>query len=115
MLRFPLSWLSPSGPRGRLSILIFHRVLRQHDPLISDLPTAAQFETQMRWVREWCNVLPLGEAIDRLYAGTIPARALSITFDDGYADNEEVAAPILKRLDMTATFFVATGFLDGGC
>src|SRR5205085_12504208 len=50
-----------------------------------------------------------------LYAGTIPARALAITFDDGYADNDELAAPILKRLGMSATFFVSTGFLDGGC
>ena len=53
--------------------------------------------------------------IDALYGGRIPARALAITFDDGYADNEEVAAPILHRLGLTATFFVSTGFLGDGC
>jgi peptidoglycan/xylan/chitin deacetylase (PgdA/CDA1 family) len=115
MLRFPLSVVSPAGARGRLSILIFHRVLPAPDPLFPDLPDAAAFETRMRWVRDWFNVLPLGEAIERLYAGTIPRRALAITFDDGYADNEELAAPILKRLGMSATFFVSTGFLGGGC
>ena len=46
--------------------------------------------------------------------GRAPARALAITFDDGYADNATVAAPILLRLGLPATFFVATGFLDGG-
>jgi peptidoglycan/xylan/chitin deacetylase (PgdA/CDA1 family) len=107
--------MSPSGRRGRLSILIFHRVLPKADPLIPELPTAADFEATMRWVGSWFNVLPLGAAIQRLYEGSIPARALAITFDDGYADNEEVAAPILNKLGMTATFFVATGFLDGGC
>src|SRR5262249_53288253 len=47
-------------------------------------------------------------------SGQLPQRALSITFDDGYANNEAVAAPILARLGLHATFFIATGFLDGG-
>lgn len=115
MLRLPLSWLSPGGPRGRLSILIFHRVLPEPDALIPELPDAAEFEATMRWVRDWFNVLPLGVAIERLYAGTIPTRALAITFDDGYADNEELAAPILARLGLSATFFITTGFIGGGC
>lgn len=115
MLRLPLSVVSPAGRRGRLSILIFHRVLAQPDPLFPDLPDVATFEARMRWVRDWFNVLPLAQAIERLGSGTIPARALAITFDDGYADNEELAAPILKRLGLTATFFVATGFLRGTC
>ncbi|MCK7493591.1 MAG: polysaccharide deacetylase family protein [Comamonadaceae bacterium] len=50
----------------------------------------------------------------RLGEGTLPARALAITFDDGYADNHDVALPILRRHGLNATFFVATGFLDGG-
>ena len=115
MLRLPLSWLSPSGPRGRLSILIFHRVLPELDALIPELPSATEFEATMRWVRDWFNVLPLGPAVERLYAGTIPARALAITFDDGYADNEELAAPILARLGLPATFFITTGFIGSGC
>ena len=113
MLRHAFSLSSPSGPRGRLSVLIFHRVLPKPDPLCPDALDAVRFEAQMRWVRGWFNVLPLAQAVRHLYDGTIPARALSVTFDDGYADNEEIAAPILQSLGMTATFFVATGFLDG--
>src|ERR1700690_1453796 len=78
-------------------------------------PAAAEFAQCMRWVKEWFNVLPLAEAIDTLFAGRIPSRALSISFDDGYADNEQFAALILRRLGLTATGFVTTGFLDGGC
>jgi peptidoglycan/xylan/chitin deacetylase (PgdA/CDA1 family) len=40
--------------------------------------------------------------------------ATAITFDDGYADNATLALPILQKLGLTATFFIATGFLDGG-
>jgi peptidoglycan/xylan/chitin deacetylase (PgdA/CDA1 family) len=109
-----LNVLAPGGRRGKLSILIFHRVLARPDALLDDVPDAATFERTMRWICEWFNVLPLLEAAARLKRGDLPARALSITFDDGYADNEEVAAPILRRLGLHATFFVATGFLDGG-
>jgi peptidoglycan/xylan/chitin deacetylase (PgdA/CDA1 family) len=106
---------SPAGPRGRLSILIFHRVLPAPDPLFPDTPDVEGFERRMRWVRDWFNVLPLAEAVERLYAGTLPSRALCVTFDDGYADNEEHAAPILARLGLTGTFFISTGYLNGGC
>jgi len=115
MLRTALALASPSGPRGRLSILAFHRVLERDDPLMPELPSAAEFERRMRWVRQWFHVLPLSRAIARLYDGSIPSRALAITFDDGYADNETIAAPILARLGLTATFFVSTGYLEGGC
>ena len=115
MFRLPLSVVSPAGRRGRLSIMIFHRVQPCPDPLFPDLPDAAGFEARLRWVSSWFNVVPLAAGIEMLYGGRIPARALAITFDDGYADNEEIAAPILKRLGLTATFFVATGFLGSGC
>lgn len=114
-IRAALSWLSPAGPGGRLSILIFHRVHERPDELFPDEPDAVRFEQRMRWVRDWFNVVPLTEGIERLFAGTIASRAMAITFDDGYADNERVAAPILNRLGLPATFFVATQFLDGGC
>jgi peptidoglycan/xylan/chitin deacetylase (PgdA/CDA1 family) len=69
----------------------------------------------MRWVKDWFNVLALGEAVQRLRDGRLPERPLAITFDDGYADNARIGAPILLRLGLPATFFIATGFLDGGC
>ena len=106
--------LSPGGPRGRLSIMIFHRVLRAPDPLRPTEPDAARFEADLCNVARWFNVLPLRRAVTELAAGTLPPRALAITFDDGYADNHDVALPILQRLRVPATFFVASGYLDGG-
>jgi peptidoglycan/xylan/chitin deacetylase (PgdA/CDA1 family) len=106
--------LSPPGHRARLSILIYHRVLPEPDPLFPDLPDAARFREVLRWMKSWFNVLPLDEAVRRLAAGTLPGRAAAITFDDGYADNFTVALPLLREHGLTATFFIASGFLDGG-
>jgi peptidoglycan/xylan/chitin deacetylase (PgdA/CDA1 family) len=100
--------------RDRLSVLIYHRVPAQPDELLPGEPCAAEFERTMRWVKSVFNVIPLEEGVAGIKSGKLPRRALSITFDDGYANNATVAAPILKRLGLHATFFIATGFLDGG-
>lgn len=107
-------WLAPPGRRGRLVIFIFHRVLPVPDALFPDLPDVARFDEILGWIESWFNVVPLDRAVRDLEAGTLPARAAAITFDDGYADNLSVAVPLLLRHRMTATFFIATAFLDGG-
>jgi peptidoglycan/xylan/chitin deacetylase (PgdA/CDA1 family) len=106
--------LSPAGPAARLSVLIFHRVLRQPDPLWPDEMHAERFDALLGWVARWFHVLPLDEAIARLQAGSLPARAAALSFDDGYADNHDVALPLLLKHRLPCSFFIATGFLDGG-
>ena len=113
-LRELLAVLSPEGARARLSILIFHRVHAERDSLFPEEMHAASFRERMFWIRHWFNVLPLEDAVAALRRGTLPARALAITFDDGYGDNATVALPILRELGLHATFFVATEYLDGG-
>jgi len=82
--------------------------------LLDDTIDAATFSMQMALLASGFNVLPLAEAVQCLAQGTLPVRAACVTFDDGYADNHDVAFPILRQLGIPATFFVATGFLDGG-
>ncbi|HKW36437.1 MAG TPA: polysaccharide deacetylase family protein [Burkholderiales bacterium] len=103
------------GPFSRcLSILIYHRVLAEPDPLAPYEVCAAEFDWQLEVLKRWFTVLPLREAAARLREGTLPVRSACVTFDDGYADNATVALPILRRRAVPATFFVATSFLDGG-
>ncbi|NEX64141.1 polysaccharide deacetylase family protein [Noviherbaspirillum galbum] len=104
--------LSLGGPR--LSILIYHRVLARPDPLFPAEVDAAAFMEQMSLLSQMFRILPLDDAIQRLRAGTLPPGAAAVTFDDGYADNADIALPILKMAGVPATFFIATGFLDGG-
>lgn len=107
-------WKLPAGAKARLPVLIFHRVLPEPDPLFPDEMDARRFDELCGWLAAWFNVLPLDQAAVHLQSGTLPARAACITFDDGYADNYTVAMPILQRHGLMATFFIATGFLDGG-
>lgn len=114
MFRAAFGLLSPGGKSARLSSLIFHRVLSEPDELLPGEVDARQFDDICSWLKQWFNVLPLDQAVQMLPEGRLPARSLCITFDDGYEDNESTALPILKKHGLTATFFVATGFLDGG-
>lgn len=100
--------------RQRLSILIFHRVLPQPDPLFPEEMDAQRFDQLLALLKSCFNPVSLREGIDGLRRGTLPPRAVCITFDDGYADNAEIALPILQRHGLPATFFIASGFLDGG-
>jgi peptidoglycan/xylan/chitin deacetylase (PgdA/CDA1 family) len=101
------------GGRGLL-ILIYHRVLKEPDPLRRKTVHAAEFSAQMDLLAGCFNVLPLAEALTRLRSRSLPPRAVSVTFDDGYADNLEVALPIMRDRGVPMTVFITTGYLDGG-
>lgn len=114
LLKLLGSILSPGGRHGSLAILIYHRVLPRPDSFLRGIPDADQFNNILGLLAAHFNVLPLGEAIERLQSEDLPPRAVCISFDDGYADNVEIALPILQCHELPATFFVATGYLDGG-
>jgi len=95
-----------------LSVLIYHRVLSEPDLLRPGEVTEPTFRWHMATLARIFNVLPLGEALDRVVAGRLPARAAAVTFDDGYADNHDRALPVLRELGLPATFFVTTGTLE---
>ncbi len=76
------------------------------------LPVAA-FEAQMVFVRRAYTVVSLDELVEALHGGrALPPRALAITFDDGFADNHRLGLPVLRRLGLPATVYVATGGVD---
>jgi peptidoglycan/xylan/chitin deacetylase (PgdA/CDA1 family) len=69
---------------------------------------------QLRWLKRQANVIDLADALDMLSEGhELPPRAVAISFDDGYRDNLDLAAPMLNDLALPATFFLAPAFLSG--
>jgi peptidoglycan/xylan/chitin deacetylase (PgdA/CDA1 family) len=99
--------------RGKLSILIYHQVLAEFDPMRPTEPTAKMFDWQMALLARYFTPLSLNEALERLAAGTLPANAVCVTFDDGYLNNLTVAQPILAKYRIPATVYVATAFRQG--
>lgn len=81
-------------------------VERDLDPFCWHMLAVEKFERQMAWLARRYQVLPLEEALERLDAGTLPARAACLTFDDGYRSNATLAAPILARHGLCATVFL---------
>lgn len=100
------------GPR--LSIFIFHRVLPEHDPLMPGEPSIDEFDSIIGWIKKDFQIFRLGEALERFPSESEGKPIAALTFDDGYADNFNHALPILRKHGVAATFFIATGYLDGG-
>jgi peptidoglycan/xylan/chitin deacetylase (PgdA/CDA1 family) len=96
--------------RSTMVIVAFHRV---NDQLAEDGLTcsSAKFEAFCRFFRNHAAVVPFSEQVAGCREGKDMSGTVSITFDDGYLDNFEIAAPILHSLQMPATFFITTGFI----
>lgn len=93
-----------------MTIVAFHRV-NDEQPEDGLTCGAAKFGAFCRFFLKNFSVISLSEQIEGCRRGRIMDGTLSVTFDDGYADNFTVAAPILQRLGIPATFFVTTSFI----
>ncbi len=97
--------------RQRLLILAYHGVSTDDQHLwngsmyMSPEMFCARLETI---AKSGCAVLPLAEAIRRLYANDLPDRSVAITFDDGNVDFKERAFPLLKEFGFPSTLYLTT-------
>lgn len=105
--------------RSRPTVLTFHGVaaeapghLCNYEGLHLYTPL---FERLMTFVAARYRAVSLANLVDWLEGRRkLPDRAVVVTFDDGYRNVFTNAAPILKRLKIPATLYVATDFVYGG-
>lgn len=57
-------------------------------------------------------MLPLSEAVDRLQSRSLPPRAVTITFDDGFQDFYSVAYPIIESFGFPVTLYLSTYYVE---
>lgn len=87
-------------------VIFYHRVANQHpNPWSMDVAT---FQEQILWMKDRFDMISLDEVQRRIASGTNERPAVSITFDDGYAENCEVALPFLIEENVPVTYFVTT-------
>lgn len=94
----------------RITILLYHRVC---DDARDNLSVGVeQFERQMQLLVRNCDVVGIDQVIATRSVPRSRRPLVAITFDDGYLDNYENAAPILRRHRLPCAFFVSTGVVD---
>ena len=108
-------WLSAtSWRRHRLLILGYHGISMYDEHEWAGLYISREtFCRRMKFVaRARCNVLPLSEALHRLQNGSLPDRAVVITFDDGWHDFFSLAFPILESFGYPVTLYLTTYYVE---
>ncbi|TMQ16304.1 MAG: polysaccharide deacetylase family protein [Candidatus Rokuibacteriota bacterium] len=89
-------------------ILMFHGIDGRRYPV--DV-----FEAQLRYVRRHFTVVPLDSIVRRLeQPGAPSSRCVALTFDDGFRNHATTVYPLLRRLQLPATFFVCPGLIEQG-
>ncbi len=92
-------------------ILAYHGISLEDEHLWngSQFISVEVFRTRLELLRKSsCAVLPLGEAVTRLYADDLPDRAVTITFDDGTSDFYRRAFPLIKEFGFPVTLYLTT-------
>lgn len=108
-------WLNSSWRRERLAILCYHGISKadEHEWRPSLYIAQDRLADRLRMLREMgCAVLPLGAAVRHLRGGTLPPKAVALTFDDGAHDFLTHALPILEEYEMPSTVYVTTYYSD---
>jgi peptidoglycan/xylan/chitin deacetylase (PgdA/CDA1 family) len=95
----------------RSFILMYHRVAEEGIDPWSLCVTPQHFAEQLEVLQQHLRPMTLQHLALSHAKGELPDRAVTITFDDGYANNLVQAKPILEQKQIPASVFVTTGYL----
>lgn len=102
----------------RLRILSYHGLCDDRlagEPWVpAYFVTQSAFERHLQYLQRNAAVLPLSEAVLRLQDGSLPLNCVSLTFDDGYANNLYLACPLLEKYKMSASVFLSSAYVESG-
>lgn len=96
---------------GGADILMYHRVVDLSSDPFQLAVSPINFDQQIEYLSCYKKPVGLGRMMLMLQNREKLNNVVAITFDDGYFDNYEIAAPILRKYDVPATFFVVSGMI----
>lgn len=99
-------------PHQAAVILMYHRIADLAPDVNNLCVPPGEFQAQLTYLKNHYPVLSLEELLAAHRCGQIPDHAVAITIDDGYIDAIENASPILKALNLPATFFLNSSDLN---
>ncbi len=103
------------GPSYSLRCVVFHHISAAESPFTTGMNVSiapAQFEAALRFLTAYYKPVRLEDVLEASVGGSLPPRAVLVTFDDAYASVVEVAAPLCRKYGVPAVFFVNAAFLD---
>jgi peptidoglycan/xylan/chitin deacetylase (PgdA/CDA1 family) len=98
-------------------LVVYHSIneVREDRIRVPNIVTPAIFEAQIQFLASTARMISLQEYLDHVEQGKpILNKSIVVTFDDGYKDNLTLAAPILQKHGVPATFFITTEYIGAG-
>lgn len=77
--------------------------------------TVEIFEQHLQFFQQYFEIISTDDLLNIYSNNSVNKKYAVITFDDGYQDNYQFAYPLLKQLNIPATLFIATDFIDQKC
>ncbi|HEY0943751.1 MAG TPA: polysaccharide deacetylase family protein [Opitutaceae bacterium] len=104
------TWWDRLAPRT--VVLCYHRIAETPTDHFGLCVTPRHFSEHLQVLHEQKLAAPFTQFAEALPAGRLRRHTAVITFDDGYADNLHIAAPLLVAHKMHAIFYICTGWIE---
>jgi peptidoglycan/xylan/chitin deacetylase (PgdA/CDA1 family) len=100
-----------------LSIFLLHGVVESSDYQVRNYNRKhlelSVFKNYMEGLKRVGTPLSMDQVVEILsHNKSFPSNSFAITFDDGFENNYSVALPVLEKLELPATFYITTGFIQ---
>jgi peptidoglycan/xylan/chitin deacetylase (PgdA/CDA1 family) len=96
---------------NRSIVLMYHRVATVEIDPWQLCVSEKNFEEHLQVLQDY-RLTSVDALLKGLANKKVESKGITITFDDGYKDNYDVAKPLLQKYNCPATFFITSGAVD---
>lgn len=100
----------------KIAIFLLHGVIEKEDNDVRNFNKKhilrSEFDNFLSCLLDVGTAVSMDDIINFGNGNSMPSKPFAITFDDGFQNNLTVAAPILNKYQVPATFYVTTDFID---